>query len=159
MGRNSAWEQGVIGGPGDPATSSALYAVDDSDPDHPVIHITNMTKFTRQYFKFIRRGAVRIEAASNFGSLAPLAFINTGGCAVVVVKAGEGATFSIHDLPEGQYGIKYTTASQYDIDLADALLGSGEVLTTSIPAAGVITVYAKGSPCFEHPVYLPVLQK
>jgi hypothetical protein len=157
MGRNSAWEQGAVGGPGDPATSSALYAIDDTDPGNPVIHITNMTRYTRQYYKFIRRGALRIDAASNNANLDPLAFINVGGGYVVVLKAGVGATFSIHGLPAGQYGIKYTTASQYDVDLANVILSSGENLTTSIPAAGVITVYARVPAPAGHSIFLPVL--
>jgi hypothetical protein len=46
-------------------------------------------------------------------------------------------------LPAGRYGIKYTTGSQYDVDLADVMLGSGGVLNASIPASGVVTMYGK----------------
>ncbi len=159
MGRNSAWEQGVLGGPGDPATSSALYAVDDSDPANPVVHITNMTKFTRQYFRFIQPGAVRIGATSNNASLSPLAFVDLRGCSVVVVKAGAGATFNIHDLPAGIYGVQYTTASQYSVDAADIWVGAGEMLTTSIPAAGVITAYSKTTAGCGELIFLPILQR
>jgi hypothetical protein len=70
-----------------------------------------------------------------------------------------GATFSIHGLPAGQYGIKYATASQYNVDLPDVVLSSGEDLTTNIPAAGVITVFARVSAPAGHSIYLPVLLK
>jgi hypothetical protein len=49
----------------------------------------------------------------------------------------------VAELPSGRYGIKYTTGSQYDVDLADVTLGSGETLNASIPASGAITVYGK----------------
>ena len=41
------------------------------------------------------------------------------------------------------YGIKYTTASQYNIDLPDQTARAGQLLATQIPAAGVITIYGK----------------
>jgi hypothetical protein len=54
-----------------------------------------------------------------------------------------GGSFSVADLPSGGYGIKCTTGSQYDVDLVDVTLGSGETLNASIPASGAITVYGK----------------
>ncbi len=140
-GNNSAWQQGVIAGALNAAT--CLYKIDDSDPANPKILINDKTKFTRQYYKFVRPGAVRIEATSNNGSFDPLAFINTDGKYVVVVKADAGGSFSIRGLPAGTYGIKYTTSREYDVDLPDITIGGGEALTTSIPMSGVLTVYAE----------------
>ncbi len=108
-----------------------------------VVTIASRTKFYRQYFKYIRRGAVRIEAAGNNSSLNPLAFINANGKYVVVVKATAGQSFNVVGLAAGSYAIKYTTASQYNVDLPDQTISAGATLTTSVPAAGVITVYAK----------------
>ena len=42
----------------------------------------------------------------------------------VVVKATAGSAFSIDGLPAGSYGIKYTTVSQYDVDLPDVTLST-----------------------------------
>ena len=101
------------------------------------------TKFTRQYYKFIRKGALRIDAVSNNTAFDPLAFINTNGKYVVVVNAGASGSFSLQGLPVGTYGIFYTTATQYDINLSDITISSGQALNTNIPASGVLTVYAK----------------
>ncbi|UCG57991.1 MAG: hypothetical protein JSU70_00515, partial [Phycisphaerales bacterium] len=55
-------------------------------------------------------------------------------------------------LPVGIYGIKYTTAGQYDVDLPNQRIDAGQVLTTGIPGPGVLTVYAKSvSPDTEAP--------
>jgi hypothetical protein len=134
MGRNSAWQQAVISG---------FFNIDDSNPSNPVISIKEVTKFNRQYYKFIRPGAIRIEATSDSADFDPVAFVNTNNRYVVVVKAAAVGNFTIDGLPSGTYGIKYTTAGQYDVDLPDQSLGAGEPLPTSIPAAGVLTVYQK----------------
>jgi len=141
VGNNSAWQQGVIAGALDAAT--ALYKIDASNPNNPVVLIGDKTKFLRQYYKFIRPGAVRIQATSNSSNFDPLAFINSNGRYVVLVKADGGGNFSIGQLPAGTYGIKYTTASEYDRDLPDQSITSGQTLTTSIPEAGVLTIYQK----------------
>ena len=92
---------------------------------------------------FIRAGAQRIEALTGNASFDPLAFINPNGKYAVVVKAGGSGPFNIQGLPAGLYGIKYTTDSQYNMDLANVSITSGQILSTAIPAAGVITIYAK----------------
>ncbi len=145
MGRNSAWQQGgiVAYAPVGQWGQLALYVLDNSDPKDPVFTIGERTKFTRQYYKFIRLGAVRIEATSDSSTFAPLGFINSNGKYVVVVKADAGGAFSIEGLPRGEYGIKYTTSSEYNRDLPDQSIGSGESLTTGIPESGVLTVYQK----------------
>jgi hypothetical protein len=99
------------------------------------------TKFLRQYFKFIRFGAVRIQATADSIEFDPLAFINTNGTYVIVVKAEIGGAFGIRGLPEGTYGIKYTTGHQDDVDLTDVTLRAGQELETAIPEKGVITIY------------------
>lgn len=128
----------------------AYDATDDGAEYYLVNHTTHTVtiasrmKFLRQYFKFIRRGAVRISATSPNTNFDPLAFINPDGKYVVVVKALAGGSLPpIADLPAGAYGIKYTTATQYNIDLPDQTISAGGAVTTSIPAAGAITIYAR----------------
>lgn len=137
-----AWQQYALAY--DPAITgdngSTYYLVNHST--HQVT-IASRMKFLRQYFKFIRRGAVRIDAQSGNVNFDPVAFINPNGKYVVVVKAAAGGSFNLTQLPAGTYGIKYTTATRYNIDLADQVVGAGQVLMTAIPAAGVITVYGK----------------
>jgi hypothetical protein len=124
--------------------------------------IGSRTKFLRQYFKFIKPGAFRIGSNSNNGNFDPLAFINPDGKYVVVVDANQGGTMSINGLKPGTYSLKYTTASQYNIDLPDVTVGAGQSLSASIPAAGVITIYAKSPSTSPTPppanwnrIYLP----
>src|SRR3989338_3976410 len=144
MGKNSSWQQGTLGGLKSwTGGATYLYIIDDTDPNNPTLAINPMTKFTIQYYKFIRKGAIRIDAISNNTNFDPVAFVNTNGKYVVVVNANTGGTFSIKSLPAGNYGIKYTTLNQYDIDLTDQDISSAQALTTNIPAAGVITIYGK----------------
>jgi hypothetical protein len=144
MGGNSAWEQFTLAYP-TKDNGAQYYWIDNSNPASPVVHLSTTAKFLRQYFKFIRAGAVRFQATSSNASFQPLAFVNPKGDDVVVVNAGQGGEISINGLNAGTYGIKYTTGSQYDVDLPDVTVASGQSLTTRIPAAGVITIYGKSS--------------
>lgn len=90
----------------------------------------------------MRAGAVKIETTSNDNDFDAVAFINTDGDYVVVIKASQEGSFSIQGLLPRTYGIKYTTRSQYDVDEADVTIGSGQELNARIPESGVLTVYA-----------------
>ncbi len=146
-GRNSAWAQYTIGGPCSSCTDSGgeYYYMDITDPNNPQIKMGSRTKFLRQYFKFIRPGALRIEASSTNANFNPVAFTNSDGKQVVVIKALAGGTFSVGNLPAGTYGIKFTTDTQYNIDNPDQNIITGQNITTNIPAAGVITIYDKSA--------------
>lgn len=138
----SAWQQFAIAFKGDGSGGNVLIGVDFTvSPPRPFV--AARTKFLRQYFKFIRPGAVRIGASSVKQEFAPLAFVNPGGKQVVVVKAASGGSFNIGGLPAGLYGITYTTDNAYDVQLTDVQLASGQLLPATIPAAGVITIYGK----------------
>ena len=140
VGDNVAWQQFTIAYPtGD--NGAQYYVV--NNPSNPTVGMGTRTKFLRQYFKFIRAGAERIEATTTDGSFDPVAFINTNGKYVVVVKVNNGGNFTIDGLPAGTYGIKYTTDSVYDFDHPDIPITQGQGLSTSIPAGGAITVYQK----------------
>lgn len=142
-GRISSWQQYTLGFPNEPDNGAQYYLINDTNQNNPTLTIGSRTKLLRQYFKYIRGGAQRIEALTGNSSFDPLAFINTNGKYVVVVKANSGGSFSIQGLPAGTYGIKYTTNSQYNVDLTDITIGAGQSLTTNIPATGVITIYAR----------------
>lgn len=111
--------------------------------NNPEVRTGEMTKFLRQYFRYVAHGAERIGATSGNAQFAPVAFRNTNGKFVVVVKASAGGTFSVSGLPAGTYGIDYTTSSAYMVPLANQTVAAGQVLTTAIPAAGVLTVFAR----------------
>ena len=157
VGMNSAWQQYVLGYCSTSDTGSEYYRIDESDPTHPIVIMGTQTKYFRQYFKYVRRGAVRIQASSNNSTFDPLAFINNDGTYVVVVKASQGGSLSIQGLPAGNYGVYYTIADQYNAWPGDVSLSAGQVLNTAIPAAGVITIFRRLSNL--QPAYLPLVRK
>src|SRR5690606_4765978 len=109
----------------------------------PRIIYPTRTRYLRHYFQFIRSGARRIEATSSKSAFDPVAFINPDGGYVVVVKASGGGSFTVGGLPAGRYGVKYTTASEYDVDLPDVNVDASEAVSASIPGAGVVTIFRR----------------
>jgi hypothetical protein len=158
VGNNSAWQQFTLAYcSGDDGGS--YYWIDYKDPDRPEIRLGNRTKFLRQYFKYVRNGAVRIGATTDRNEFDPLAFINKDGGYVVVVNANQGGSFSVSGLPAGGYGIKYTTSSSYDVNLKDVVLVKGQVLITSIPASGVLTIYSKPNAAETVYSFVPIIHR
>lgn len=142
LARVSAWQQFTLAFCVDD-NGAQYYWVNTDDPSNPVVHLGSRSKFLRQYFFFVRRGAVRIGASSSNGSFEPVGFINSNGTYVTVIKASQGGSFNVQGLPAGTYGINYTTDSAFDVDNPDVTINAGETVNTSIPAAGVLTVYGK----------------
>lgn len=145
----SAWQQYTL-----------AYCTSDNGYQYYVVNgnsftIGSRTKFLRQYFKFIKPGAVRFQANSNNSAFDPLTFVNPDGKYVVVVKTSQGGSMSINGLKPGVYGLKYTTNSQYNVDLPDVNVGAGQSLSASIPAKGVITIYGKSYSPAPTPTPLP----
>lgn len=148
FGRNGAWQQGAIV---DLDSNRAVGTISTLDPESPGnVTFTNPTQFFRRYFEFVRMGAVRLDASSDSGETDPLAFRNRDGRFTVVVKATAGGEIRVAGLPAGTYGIVYTASTFNDPQepnlvgtQPDQAIAAGQVLTTSIPAWGVITVYAK----------------
>jgi len=144
VGRNSFWMQNALAGCAAlPNDGGVYYSTDPTNPTNPGVSLTNPARFLRQYFLFVRLGAVRIGAVSGDARFAPVAFRNANGSFVVVVKASAGGTFSVGGLPAGRYGVKYTTDSQSGVDASDVTIANGQALSASIPGPGVITVYKR----------------
>jgi hypothetical protein len=143
VGMNSAWEQYAIAGPraGDPG--GRYFLIDADTPGGPTVRMAKRTPFLRQYFLYVRRGAVRIGAQSSSVVFDPLAFVNSDGRHVVVVKAEAGGEFAVAGLPAGSYGIRYTTDVESGISLPDVAIANGESVRASIPARGVISIFAR----------------
>jgi hypothetical protein len=139
-GLNSAWQQFTLAYCASD-NGAQYYWIDNSNPTNPAVNLGSRTKFLRQYFRYILPGAVRIGASSNQSALDPLAFKNPDGRFVVVIQATEGGSFQVKGLPAGRYGIYYTTTSQYNVWQTGINLQANQLVTGTIPAAGVITVY------------------
>ena len=133
----SAWQQFALAY----CTSDNGFQYYPVDGDH--FSLGERTKYLRQYFRYIRSGAVRIEAGTDAGDFDPLAFINTDGSYVVVIKAAKGGEIDINGLPQGSYDIAYTTDQQYDVHLPEMIIETGQSLMAAIPARGVITIVSQ----------------
>lgn len=137
----SAWQQYTLAFVGTNDTGGKYYLVDETDPARPVVTLSSRGAFLRQYFRYIRRGAVRHGASSTTSAYAPTAFTNANGTAVVVVEAAEAGSMTITNLPPGTYGVSYTTASETGVEAPPREIEAGEPLETAIPAPGVLSVY------------------
>lgn len=158
IGRNSAWQEYTIAFcTGD--DGAQYYWVENSNPTQPMVNMGNRTKFLRQYFRYILPGAVRIGASSGDGKFDPLAFKNPDGRFVVVIKATAGGSFQVQGLPPGRYGIYYTTTEQYNVLQLGINLQAGQIVTGTIPAAGVITVYGVPPGDKVESINLPIVSK
>jgi hypothetical protein len=141
----SAWEQYTL-----------AYGTEDNGEHYffangNTVVLGNIGKFLRQYFKHVRKNAVRIDAQSSNSAFDPVAFRNANGKEVVVVNAKSQGSFAVSGLDPGTYGSFYTTGTcitdksctvtAYDVQLPDQTIAGGQALTASIPDKGVITIY------------------
>jgi hypothetical protein len=144
IGRASAWQQYALAFPA-ADNGAQYYSVEDRDPSRPQIRLGSRTTLLRQYFRYIRSGAVRVGARSDDVRFNPLAFINPDGTQVVVVKADDAGSFAIQGLQAGRYEIASTTRSSADTRVGAVVLAGGDVLRTSIAGRGVLTVSGRPS--------------
>lgn len=141
VGGNVAWEQFALAYPAqDDEGSKHFYVTKEADGTRRV-HLGARSRFLRQYFLYVRKGAVRTACTSDDGRVAPLGFVAPDGRDVVVVKAARAASFTIAGLAAGRYGLEYTTADAGPVRLDDVELGQGGVVRGAIPAQGVLTVF------------------
>ena len=134
--RVSAWQQGVF--VDFPNCSSQLTRWANGQAE-----LCPNSRFTRQYTKFVRPGARRIDALSGNNAFEPVAFVNTNGRYVVVVKSDTDASFTVNGLPAGTYAIFYTTNSEFNGQLPDVTIDAGQGVTARLPGGGVLTIYTK----------------
>lgn len=143
VGQNSSWEQFTLAYPSrnNNDDGAQYYVIDDRDPRAPRIRLGSRTAFLRQYFRYIRAGALRIEATTTGSTADPVAFINPDGSYVVVVKAASGTSFTIENLPAGTYEATYTTARDIDRRVGLFTTDGQQAIDLSIPDAGVLTLF------------------
>ncbi len=143
LAHDTSWQQFTLASTDNSYDGAQYYVIDNSSTATPQVTIASRTKFLRQYFKYVRPGAVRFGAKASSANYEPIAFKNKNGKDVVVVKANGQGTFAIDGLSDGIYGVKYTTNAEYDINLPDHPVFGGQLTVTQIPQAGVITIYGK----------------
>lgn len=145
VGNASAWQQFGMAGCGNRDVGATYFPVYGAavGQTNPVVTTGSRTRFLREYFLYVRLGAVRIRATTGNADFSPVAFRNVDGKHVVVVKATRGGRFIIRGLAPGTYGIEYTTANEYAKWLPDIVVTAGGTATAEIPLAGAIVIHAR----------------
>lgn len=145
VGNTSAWQQFTLAYPSED-DGGHYFIVDARDPDRPRVSMGRRTTFLRQYFRYVRPGAVRVSATTSDPRFDPLAFVNTGGEAVVVVKAAAAGTFAVQGLPRGRYDVSYTTDADTGVSRGVTRASADGRLILQIPASGVLTASGVAHP-------------
>ncbi|HJU74822.1 MAG TPA: Ig-like domain-containing protein [Gemmatimonadaceae bacterium] len=145
IANTSAWQQFGLAFCGTLDDGGMYFLVHGAKPgeNSPVVHTGWMTKYLRQYYRYVGLQAVRVGATSSDARFAPVAFRNANGKYVVVVKTSAGGSFTVGGLPAGRYGIDYTTANEYMRALPEVTISGSQAVSTSIPGTGVLTIFAK----------------
>lgn len=128
--------------------AGANYVVVNENANSGQQRVVNATKTTdlAQIFRFVRRGAQRVEVSTPDRSQQLLAFRNADGSVVLVVRSQNGgSTFGVDGLPSGEYLSEFVSTGSADIQLSGPLtLASGESqLVVDMPDSGIMTVYFK----------------
>lgn len=136
IGNVSAWQQ--YGVPFKPISSDTLGA------ESKKLELTNNFAPLALIFRNVRRGAVRIGAATSDPSLRTVAFRNADGRNTIFVlrkdNSGEGRSdITIDGAPAGDYRLIF--ADPYDtIDLGSITIGADGKATITAPGAGLLAL-------------------
>lgn len=146
----SAWQQFALAYPQDEGppyddTGEVYYIIDVQQPDHPRVVLSERARYLSQYFRYVRAGAVRIEATSSRRNVEPVAFVSSSGDPVVVVNVRGSRAFEVGGLPPGTYDVVYTTEDELHASGGSVTIGAGEMLPVSMPGTGVVTVVGRGA--------------
>ena len=137
----SAWQQYTLAYSG--ADDGGAYFKVSSEESDPTVTVGRRTRFLRQYFRYIRPGAVRIAASTTNADLDPVAFKNLDGRFAVVIKAASPGTAIVAGLPANRYSVSYATGQDSGTLLENSELAQGSQLTVAIPFAGIFTIYGE----------------
>lgn len=137
---NSAWQRYILAGPPSNPPKAKEGKLLYVTPASGSIVIEPSAYYLRQYMKYIHTGAVRVGATSTGGGIQPVAFRRPDGKFVVVANVSAAATLHVAGLSAGSYLVTYSTASHPGATGAVQTLGAGQTFTTTIPAAGVLTI-------------------
>lgn len=124
-----------------PPSGGDYFHVDDSDPKAVKIFVTDNTRYLAQYHRTVYRNAVRYQVRSDRHTA--FAFQNPDGRWTVVVRTEDAESFSIGGLPQGRYGVFYTTDKVLTKASDDLTTDAHGLLHATIPAAGVLTAHQR----------------
>lgn len=134
----SAWSRFSLAGPYGGSDAGGQYFF--ADTAARTFRYRATTWPLRQYFHYVRPGAVRVEATTSARGIEPVAFRRPDGRMIVVVNVDRGTELRITGLRPDSYQLSFSTT-----DTPGALgprLSPDEsgTLTASIPARGTITI-------------------
>lgn len=142
----SAWQQFavVFCPPPDRGDGGGIYVrFTTEDSLHPTARLTPIARLLRQYFRYVRLGAVRVGADAAGGDVQATAFTNPGGGAVAVVRTRSARDVEVRGLPAGAYSVSWTTDAPDDAAPTDTTIVAGGTVHARIPGAGVLTVFGR----------------
>ena len=84
---------------------------------------------------------MRIAAATTTPDVSPVAFRNTNGALVVILKASRVGAFSVGGLPEGPYTLVWSLGQGSRSGSVETTVAKNGVLLGQIPGAGFVTIY------------------
>jgi hypothetical protein len=138
MANVSAWSQYTLAYTG--GDNGGHYFRIELDGGAPLVEIGRRTTFLAQYFRHVRRGAVRVGARSANSSVHPLGFVNADGTRVVVVKADGPASISVAGLTPGRYAITAALERGPRPMAEEVDVGEGQFLNVRVAGRGVATI-------------------
>jgi hypothetical protein len=146
LGMNTAWQGRVLKG---------QFDVSEQPDGGFELKLREDVRYNLQIYREVRRGALRIGARSSEPEhFAPLAFVNTDGSTVVVIKALGAGEITVADLPPGAYAISYAVADGSRA-LAPVAVAAGAPLSFAMPGPGVATVSGRRPRAPAAPAGLP----
>jgi hypothetical protein len=98
----------------------------------------------RQYFNYIRPGAVRVKITSSDASVKPVAFLSPKGKPVVVILNKGGVSQAlIKGLPGGHNRVSYSAADKQGKELPPVEASAGLPAAIKLPGQSVLTLTAE----------------
>jgi len=98
----------------------------------------------RQVTRYVRPGAVRVEAASDDPAVRALAFVRDGRPTAVLINntpPAQPRAATLRNLPPGNYGLCRSVAARPYEELGVKTVGADGSLSVALPADSVLTVY------------------
>jgi len=134
----SGWQRySLVGFSDKPLKGTYFYITPDRRSYHPSLGYWEL----RQYFRYVRQGAVRVSVTSTSDALKPVAFVLPRGKVVVVVLNKGGAQqVQLANLPAGTYAVSYARAQGPAQELAPLRVARGQRAAVSVPARCVLTL-------------------
>jgi O-glycosyl hydrolase len=121
---------------------SALYSVDADG--HSFTRHERFWSF-RQIMKYVRPGAVRIDASSRTPGVRALAFERQNETTAILISGAAPTTAEIYGLAPGLYGVSRSVYQSESQEMAPRTVSTGQALTLELPANTVLTVYPRAA--------------